>query len=191
MENSQRITFRKFFGHLGTVLKHKYWVFRYACKLGIPWRGLTHDLSKFSPVEFWESVRYWDGKSSPIPKCKADKGYSLAWQHHKGRNSHHYEYWVDNLDQGGVPIKMPWLDMLEMVADYLGAGRTYQGKSFTLQKEYDWWRNQLEVGEKTKMHPETKGTLECLFYLFSTDSKYLDNFKGKFYDLLKEHYERK
>lgn len=172
-----KITFRKFFGHLGTVLKHKYWVFYYACKLGIPWRGLTHDLSKFSPVEFWESVRYWDGKSSPIPRCKADRGYSLAWQHHKGRNPHHYEYWVDNLDRGGVAIKMPWLDLLEMVADYLGAGRAYQGKSFTLQKEYEWWQNQLKIGEKSKMHQDTKNTVEHFFYLFQLDPKYLLNFK--------------
>ena len=120
-----RITIRKFFGHLKTVLVHKYWVLVYCRKLGITWRGLTHDLSKFSPVEFWESVRYWDGKTSPIVKCKADKGYSLAWQHHKGRNRHHYEYWVDNLDQGGTPIKMPWKDLLELIADYLGAGRAY------------------------------------------------------------------
>ena len=183
-----KITFRKFFGHLGTVMKHKYWVFYYACKLGIPWRGLKHDLSKFSPVEFWESVRYWDGKSSPIPRCKADRGYSLAWQHHKGRNPHHYEYWVDNLDQGGVPIKMPWLDLLEMVADYLGAGRAYQGKSFTLQKEYEWWQNQLKIGEKSKMHQNTKNAVEHFFYLFQLDPKYLLNFK-EYSEVLRNLYE--
>lgn len=143
----------KVLGHLKTILVHKYWVFYYACKLGIPWRGIKHDLSKFSPVEFWESVKYWDGKSSPIPKCKADRGYSLAWQHHKGRNSHHYEYWVDYLDQGGIPIKMPWNDLLELVADYLGAARAYLGNTFTYQRELDWWKKKWDSG--IKMHPKT------------------------------------
>lgn len=26
---------------------------------------------------------------------REDKGYSAAWLHHKGRNKHHYEYWID------------------------------------------------------------------------------------------------
>ena len=88
-----KIIINNFIGHLKTIIVHKYWVFYYACKLGIPIQGLLHDMSKFSPIEFWESVKYYQGgKSSPINACKADKGYSLAWQHHKGRNPHHYEY---------------------------------------------------------------------------------------------------
>lgn len=66
-----------FFGHLKTVLIHKYWVFIYCCKLGIPWQGITHDLSKFSWTEFSESVKYYQGgKKSPIPAVKAELGYS-------------------------------------------------------------------------------------------------------------------
>lgn len=30
--------FKNIIGHLKTVLIHKYWVFIYACKLGIPWQ---------------------------------------------------------------------------------------------------------------------------------------------------------
>ena len=26
---------------------------------------------------------------------KEIQGYSLAWQHHKGHNPHHWEYWLD------------------------------------------------------------------------------------------------
>lgn len=169
-----KITFQKFFGHLKTVLVHKYWVFYYACKLGIPWRGFKHDLSKFSPTEFWESVRYWDGKSSPIPRCKEDRGYSLAWQHHKGRNSHHYEYWVDYLDQGGVAIKMPWKDFLEMAADWLGAGRAYWGKKFTLESEYQYVLTKLRTA---KMHTSTAHSLEYIFKRFSQDPNVLKYFQ--------------
>ena len=174
-----RITIRKFFGHLKTVLIHKYWVLVYCRKLGITWRGITHDLSKFSPVEFWESVRYWDGKTSPIVKCKADKGYSLAWQHHKGRNRHHYEYWVDNLDQGGTPIKMPWKDLLELIADYLGAGRAYNnvvGNSI-LKHEKEWFRKKIQ-NDHPKIHPATIKMIDFLLDEFAEDELILDFFRG-------------
>lgn len=165
----KRITRQSVLGHLKTIFKHKHWVFIYACKLEIPWRGIKHDLSKFSPTEFWESVKYWDGKSSPIPKCKKENGYSLAWQHHKGRNSHHYEYWVDNVDRGGVAIKMPYDDVLELVADYLGAARAYLGKDFTLQGEYDWWKKKQT--ENIKMHLESQDLVSRLLARFAQDGK--------------------
>lgn len=32
---------------------------------------------------------------------REEKGYSSAWLHHKGRNKHHYEYWIDyNVNAG-------------------------------------------------------------------------------------------
>lgn len=144
--------FRKFFGHLWMIIKHKSWVFYYACKLGIPIRGFFHDFSKFSPVEFFESVRYYTGTSSPINACKADKGYSLAWQHHKGRNPHHYEYWLDRFDEGGVPILIPFKYVVEMTADWLAAGKAYQGKNFTFRREMEWWKTKRELVQKS-MHP--------------------------------------
>ena len=146
--------FRKFFGHLFMIFKHKTWVFYYACKLGIPFRGLIHDLSKFSPIEFFESVHYYTGKSSPIPECKKDKGYSLAWQHHKGRNPHHYEYWMDNFDKGGTPIRMPFKYSVEMICDWLAAGKAYRGKDFTYEDEWNWWLKKREEVVKS-MHPMT------------------------------------
>lgn len=58
------------FKHLNTVCTHKWVVFKLCCKAGIPFRGLVHDLSKFSPTEFWESVKYYQGTSSPIVAAK-------------------------------------------------------------------------------------------------------------------------
>lgn len=112
--------------HLRTVLTHKKWVFYYCCKAGIPLQGLVHDLSKFSPTEFMESINYYTGTHSPIDECKKKNGVSYAWMHHKGRNPHHYEYWQDNFDKGGQPIKMPYKYAVELLCDYLGAGRAYQ-----------------------------------------------------------------
>ena len=67
-------TFSKAIGHFKTICKHKYWVFHYCKMAGIPWRGIVHDLSKFSPTEFCESVKYYTGTSSPIDECKKDIG---------------------------------------------------------------------------------------------------------------------
>ena len=146
--------------HFLLVCNHKKYVFKYCCKAGIILRGLKHDLSKFSPVEFFESVKYFSGDKSPIDNCKAEKGYSKAWLHHKGRNSHHYEYWQDNFDKGGTPLQMPFKDALEMVCDYLGAGKAYSKKNFTYEGEYKWWQNKKRNG--IAMHPQTKAFIEMM-----------------------------
>lgn len=149
-----KITVKNTFRHFAKICKHKYWVFYYCCKAGIPWRGFKHDWSKFSPTEFWESVRYYQGDSSPIDACKKDKGVSRAWMHHKGRNTHHYEYWVDNFDNGGQPVQMPYKDAVEMLCDYLGAGRAYMGKNYSCQAEYEWWKKKSE--KPLAMHSHTR-----------------------------------
>ena len=161
MKTTHKITIKNTFLHLKKILKHKYWVFYYCCKAGIPWRGIKHDMSKFSPIEFWESVRYYQGDRSPIDACKEDKGVSKAWMHHKGRNTHHYEYWQDNFDNGGHPIQMPYKDAVEMLCDYLGAGRAYMGKNFSYEAEYNWWLKKCE--KPLAMHPQTKCFIDlCL-----------------------------
>ena len=125
--------------HFKKICIHKYWVAHYCFKCGLYWRGIKHDMSKFSPVDFWESVKYYQGNRSPIDAAKEDKGWSAAWMHHKGRNTHHYEYWQDNFDNGGNPLIMPFEDSVEMLCDYLAAGRAYMGKNFSFTSEWKWW----------------------------------------------------
>jgi hypothetical protein len=157
-------------GHLKTVLKHKWWVFYYCCRFGIPWRGIKHDLSKFSPTEFFESVKYYTGTRSPIDACKEDRGYSKAWLHHKGRNKHHYEYWQDNFDNGGQPLIMPYKESLEMLCDYLGAGRAYSGKDFTFEGELKWWR--AKTSKSIAMHWLNQCFIDDMLLFFVREEKY-------------------
>lgn len=144
---------KNFFQHLKTVCKHKFYVAKYCFKAGLYWQGLVHDLSKFSPTEFFESVRYYQGTRSPIDACKEANGMSMAWLHHKGRNKHHYEYWQDNFDKGTTHLTMPFKYALEMICDYLAAGNAYNGKKFTLQNELEWWKNKTK--NKIAMSNET------------------------------------
>lgn len=160
-----KITFKNTMRHFNKICKHKWWVFYYCCKAGIPFRGFMHDWSKFSPTEFWESVKYYQGDRSPIDACKEDKGVSMAWMHHKGRNRHHYEYWMDNFDKGGEPKKMPYKDAVEMLCDYLGAGRAYMGKNFSYEAEYNWWLKKRE--KPLAMHQDTLFFIDhCLNMLY-------------------------
>lgn len=147
-----KITLKKTLAHFKTICIHKFWVAYYCFKCGLYWQGITHDLSKFSWTEFWESVRYYQGISSPINACKVDNGYSQAWQHHKGRNPHHYEYWTDNYDIGTTTIPMPYKYAVELLCDYLGAARAYMKENFSFENEYNWWQVKKRVA---KMHPQT------------------------------------
>lgn len=144
----------KLINHFKTVCKHKYWVGKYCFKVGLYKQGITHDLSKFSPTEFFESVKYYQGTSSPIDACKKEKGVSMAWMHHKGRNKHHYEYWQDNFDKGGEALVMPFKYAAEMLCDYLGAGHAYMGDKFSYEAELKWWQNKTK--NPIAMNPSIK-----------------------------------
>lgn len=130
-------------GHFIVITRHKWVVFKLCCKVGQPWRGLVHDLSKYSPTEFWEGVKYFNGKHSPITDAKKDKGYSQAWLHHKGRNKHHTDYWVDLSAPDKTPI-IPYQYVVEMLCDKLAAGMVYKGKDWTKEYELDYWLNERD-----------------------------------------------
>ena len=134
---------KKFFKHLHTVNKHRFLVFKLSIKAGIPFRGLIHDLSKYSPCEFFESVKYYSGDKSPIRNAKLDIGYSKAWIHHKGRNKHHFEYWYDKNAPIQAPI-IPYKYAVEMVCDTLAAGLTYQGKNWTKEYQLSYYNNRTD-----------------------------------------------
>ena len=165
-----KITWEKFIGHLGTVRTHRKWV-RYYCRLaGISWRGWKHDLSKYSPTEFWESVRYWTGTHSPIDEAKKQQGYSRAWLHHRGRNPHHWAYWADNFSEGMTIYPMPKDDFVEMVCDFLAAGRAYSGDMFSYSGERTWWLHEREYGSRA-MNEKNKEMLDIIF----SDLEYAEN----------------
>ena len=138
--------------HFKLITYHKWIVFKLCCKVGIPWRGLVHDLSKYSITEFWSSCKYYVGTHSPITEEKKDRGYSEAWLHHKGRNKHHTEYWVDHLAPNPTPI-IPYKYAVEMVCDKLAAGIAYQGKKWTQDYQLNYWKvekDKFEINPKTE-----------------------------------------
>jgi len=130
--------------HFKVITHHKIVVLKLCIKAGIPWRGIVHDLSKYSVTEFVNGVKYFNnGKGSPISLEKKKLGYSNAWLHHKGRNKHHPEYWYDFNANIKLPI-MPFNYACEMICDQLAAGIVYQGKNWTKEYQLSYWKKQKE-----------------------------------------------
>ena len=103
-------------------------------RLGLYWQGLTHDLSKYSWTEFSRSARFFQGNRSPNNYEREVTGISLSWLHHKGRNRHHFEYWLDyDLDRPGhfTGMLMPRRYVAEMFCDRVAASRTYEKENYT------------------------------------------------------------
>ena len=153
-----RLKLSNIFKHLALVTRHRHAVFVRCFKCGIPWRGLVHDLSKFSPTEFFESARYYQGNRSPIGACRRAVGVSLAWLHHKGRNRHHIEYWLDP-DCSSTPM-MPYKFAVECVCDKIAATRTYAKDKYYRGLELEHW---YRYGNKVAGNPKTMAFIERVF----------------------------
>ena len=186
--------------HIKTVSKHRWIVFKLCCKIGLPWRGLVHDLSKFSPTEFWESVRYYIGVDSPIPEARKIKGYSECYLHHRGRNKHHLDYWIDFETRTVAPV-IPYKYLAELICDNISAGMVYKGKNWSPETQYEYWINKKDKGtvitnpkvdnfitevlyqvkENGIDKTLTKKNLKSLYKKFCIDDKteYIYEFKGE------------
>ena len=159
--------------HFRTITEHRRLVCRYCLRLGLVWQGLTHDLSKYSPTEFWRGARYYQGTRSPNDEERRQTGISLAWLHHKGRNRHHYEYWVDwrKMPDGTVQFignPMPIRYVAEMFCDRVAASRVYQKEQYTDASAWDYFnRNRPEI----TMHPDTMAELEKMLLVLRDEGE--------------------
>ena len=157
--------------HFRTITKHKFLVMKECFRVGLYKQGLLHDLSKYSWTEFRVGCRYYQGNRSPNNAEREDRGYSSAWLHHKGRNKHHYEYWLDySLDGSGkmAGMKMPVRYVVEMFLDRIAASRVYKGDAYRNTDPLDYYRNG-RAGEL--MQPETRELLEKLLYMLAEEGE--------------------
>lgn len=154
--------------HFKTITHHKWLVMKGCFQVGLYWQGITHDLSKFSPTEFIVGARYWQGDRSPNNAEREDIGYSSAWLHHKGRNKHHYEYWIDysarDIKGGMAPAPMPKRYVIEMFMDRIAACKVYHGKDYTDRDPLLYYQSAKTL---PPLHPKTKRQLEFLLYMLA------------------------
>ena len=147
----------RFFLHLHTIDHHRFVVMKNCFACGLYGQGLKHDLSKYTPSEFIESVRYFQGNRSPYMYEKEHFGYASGWLHHKGRNRHHWEYWYDMIDGKWQPLEMPFNYFVEMVCDRVAACRIYQKDKYTNASALNYF---LSRNDRFYMHPKTAEDLE-------------------------------
>ena len=148
--------------HFKTITKHRNLVCRYCLRLGLVGQGLMHDLSKYSPTEFWRGAKYYQGTRSPNDAERKATGLSIAWLHHKGRNRHHFEYWIDYVIQpdGSVGFggnRMPLRYVAEMFCDRVAASKVYLGDNYTDAAPYNYY---AASKDRILIHPETGAEIE-------------------------------
>ena len=163
-----RITLKKAWQHFNTITKHRHLVRRYCFRCGLYLQGLTHDLSKYSPTEFLKGARYYQGNQSPNNAERKDSGISLAWLHHKGRNKHHFEYWIDfSVKDKDKPLRiapMPKKYICEMFVDRVVACKIYNKENFKLSDPLDYFNR----GDTRQfLHPKTLKLIEFLLTMYA------------------------
>ncbi len=156
--------------HFKTITHHRLLVLDGCFRVGLYWQGLTHDLSKYSPTEFWAGAKYYQGTRSPNAAEREDRGYSTAWIHHKGRNRHHYEYWTDMNRASGryESVPMPRKYLVEMFMDRRAACMTYQGDNYTNASAWEYYNRSRE---RHIMHPEVQRQLEHLLTMLRDEGE--------------------
>lgn len=150
--------------HFCTITRHKNLVMAGCFKVGLYRQGLLHDLSKYSPTEFLVGCKYYQGNMSPNNAEREAKGYSSAWLHHKGRNKHHLEYWIDydpkaarDRKHGGMGgMKMPVRYVVEMFIDRVSASKNYQRDKYTDQSALTYF---VKGHDHYMIHEDTEALL--------------------------------
>ncbi len=146
--------------HFKTITHHRHLVMKGCFAVGLYKQGLLHDLSKYSFVEFQVGAKYYQGDKSPNNAEREANGVSMAWLHHKGRNKHHFEYWIDYaLDgkSGMAGMRMPVNYVVEMYCDRVAACKTYQKDAYTDRSALEYYNRGKA---KYLMHPDTAVLLE-------------------------------
>jgi hypothetical protein len=160
---------------LAVTVKHKFHVYQAGRRLGVGrWQLLRHDLSKFRPSEFVPYGKFFYSlPGATWQKAQVDKTKTLgmcgAWLRHIRRNPHHWQYWclingASVVATRGTTVEtqpiealpMPRRYVREMLADWLGAGRAYDGAYPESIATWKWWQqNKWQL----VLHPETKKLL--------------------------------
>lgn len=158
------------FKHFITITRHRHQVIKHCHKAGIFWQGLFHDLSKYSPTEFFVGAKYYQGSRSPNEAEREAYGYSIAWMHHKGRNRHHFEYWTDyNPETKRLePVEMPLQYVKEMFCDRVAASKIYMGDKYTESAPIEYF---LKAKQNRVIHKNTSELLEKLLVMLKEEGE--------------------
>lgn len=154
--------------HFCTITKHKILVMKGCFKVGLYRQGLLHDMSKYTPVEFLVGAKYYQGTRSPNNAEREAIGYSTAWLHHKGRNKHHLEYWIDYSlgpeNKRLTGMKMPVRYVVEMFMDRIAASKVYMQGKYTDESPWKYYENSIAA---SLLHEDSGKLLEHMLKMLA------------------------
>ena len=152
--------------HFITITHHRLFVLKGCFAVGLIRQGLMHDLSKYSFTEFIVGAKYYHGDRSPNNAEREAIGYSSAWLHHKGRNKHHFEYWIDYSTRSAamVPVPIPRRYVVEMFMDRIAASKIYKKELYTDMDPYLYYQGGKDF---IPIHDETRALLEEMLEMLS------------------------
>jgi hypothetical protein len=144
--------------YLKYVLIHKWYVLLASIRIKSSLcLAIIHDLSKFMPSE-WFPYAYTFYNKNGSKRYLENSEFAIAWNYHQKRNKHHWQYWIITWDRGEMqPLVMPKRYVLEMIADWMGAGRAITGKW-----EYKNWYK--ENKKNMILHNKTKKIIDEILY---------------------------
>ncbi|MGN0170114.1 MAG: DUF5662 family protein [Lachnospiraceae bacterium] len=161
----------KIWSHFKTITHHKWLVMTHCFRLGMFYQGLMHDLSKYSPVEFIAGCKFYTPGISPHNIARKELGYSAAWLHHKGRNKHHFEYWLDYDPKSGKALsgmRMPMKYVVEMFVDRVCACKNYAGEAYNDRSALDYYNRGKD---HYIIHPDAQELLEELLQMLAEEGE--------------------
>lgn len=143
----------RYWRHILKLLRHKWHVGAALWSHGLYWRAIKHDWTKWVPPEWRAYVDRTEGDR--VGRPVRGPFYDRTLLHHYRSNSHHWQHWVLIENDGTVrPLEMPYDDAVEMVCDWIGAGRSYERTNVT-----KWWRaNRARI----MLHTNTRRLVERL-----------------------------
>lgn len=147
---------KRHWNYLKYVIRHKWFVYVAGRNLSVSWwRLIKHDWHKFLPSEWLPYARTFyapDGTG----QYKESGEFAYAWNLHQKRADHHWQHWMVTWDRGTLEcLPMSKQAILEMVADWYGAGRAITGKW-----EADQWYHKNK--EKIQLHSDTRRLVEAM-----------------------------
>jgi hypothetical protein len=153
--------------YIDGLIQHVSYVIEFGNKIGgIPNLLSIHDLSKLNHDELPHYIKRFTYENVTD---EIKLGFGYAWHHHVIHNPHHHEHWVISPK---YILAMPSKYIREMVADWHGANRTYQGN----WDSTEWLQKNLN---KISLHNNTRKEL----YQLLIDLGY-DFLKGDEYAIL-------
>lgn len=137
------------------------------------WIILAGTDARFEQVQsggVFRRCKILSGQPQPERDRTPRKGLQRGMAHHKGRNKHHLEYWIDYAADGSgmCGMKMPIQYVIEMFCDRVAASKTYRGAAYRDSDPYDYYAHSVD---HYIIHPDTTAALESLLRILRDEGE--------------------